>query len=417
MIDYTKHSQPIKICQICGNNELDSMLFLGYVTPVNTMPQINQPPEEEPAFPLELKRCSKCSLAQIGLEVEPKMLFPPEYPYLSASTKILRKNFAELCEESSKIIGLTKDDLVIDIGSNDGTLLSNFKNARFRVLGIEPTNAAKIANDNNIETINEFFSYDLAKKVKLEKGTAKLITAANVFAHIVDVHSVVKGIITLLDDNGVFISENHYLVSLVETLQYDTIYHEHLRYYSLTSLQYLFDQHGLEIFHAKRIPTHGGSIRVYTARKGKYKVKKSVKKILEYEKQHGFKNGDAFTAFHQGVVDSKTDLISLLGKLKRDGSRVYGIGAPSRASTLINYAGLNCDLVNCVMEISTSHKLNKYMPGTRIPVLDEKKLYEDQPEYALLLSWHIADELIANLKRKGYKGKFIIPLKNVRIIE
>ena len=417
MTDFAKHSNPITTCQICGSDQLDSLLFLGYVTPVNTMPPIDQPSEEQPAFPLEFIRCPTCSLAQIGLEVDQKLLFAPEYPYLSASTKILRDNFANLCEESTELLGLKKGDFVVDIGSNDGTLLSNFHNAGYNVLGIEPTNASKIANANGIDTIMSFFSKEVAEKVVKKKGKAKLISAANVFAHIADVHSIVDGIVALLDEDGVFISENHYLVSLVETLQYDTIYHEHLRYYSLLSLKALFDQHGLEIFHARPIPSHGGSVRVYAARKGTRTVMPSVKEMMDHEIKQGFEDGSVFKAFRDNVVRSKTDLMTLLGKLKSEGARVYGIGAPSRASTLINYTGLDSSLMDCVMEISTSHKLNKFMPGTHIPVIDEKKLYEDPPEFALLLSWHISEELIRNLRKKGYKGKFIVPLPTVRIIE
>ncbi len=417
MANYLKHSTPITSCQVCGNDQLNSLLFIGYVTPVNTMPLINQPSEEQPAFPLEFKRCSKCTLAQIGLEVDQNILFAPDYPYLSASTKTLRDNFTNLCEESTEILNLKKGDFVVDIGSNDGTLLSNFKNAGYNVLGIEPTNASKTANANGIETKMSFFSQEVAQTIAKEKGKARLITAANVFAHIADVHFIVDGIVSLLDEDGVFISENHYLVNLVETLQYDTIYHEHLRYYSLLSLKALFDQHGLEIFHARPIPSHGGSIRVYAAKKGKYPIKPSVNEMITHEVNSGFQDGSVFNTFRKNVSQSKTELMALLGELKNKGARIYGIGAPSRASTLINYTGLDSNLMDCVMEISTSHKLNKYMPGTHIPVLDEVKLYEDQPEYALLLSWHIADELIAILRKKGYKGKFILPLKTVRIID
>ncbi len=237
------------------------------------------------------------------------------------------------------------------------------------------------------------------------------------FAHIGDIHSVVDGIVDLLDpQNGVFISESHYLLGLIKTVQYDTIYHEHLRYYSLKSLAYLLEKHGLEVFNVKLIPTHGGSIRVYAARKGQRKIMPSVKKQLAAEEKAGLSSGKAFKEFRRRVIESKYDLLGLLGKLKKKGAKIYAIGAPSRASTLVSYTGLDDGILDCVMEIKTSHKVNKYMPGTRIPVLDEVKLFKDQPEYALLLSWHIAKELIANLKKAGYKGKFIIPLPEPKIV-
>jgi hypothetical protein len=218
-----------------------------------------------------------------------------------------------------------------------------------------------------------------------------------------------------LGDDGVFISESHYLHALIETLQYDTIYHEHLRHYSLHSLQYLLGMHGLSVFHAKRIPTHGGSIRVYASRKGKFPVKDSVAAILSEEKKSEL-TGDSLKNFKSRVAVSKLQLQALLLDIKKKGQKVYGIGAPSRASTLINYVGLDDGIVDCVLEVKGSHKVGKYIPGTLIPVLDEAKLFSDQPEYAMLFSWHIADELIPKLTQKGFKGDYIVPLPEPRIV-
>jgi hypothetical protein len=413
-LSYT--SKPLPDCQVCSSKKLESILFVGFIPPVNTMPAVGSAPVEQPAYPLEMLRCPDCTLVQIGLEVNPNILFPPEYPYLSGSTKILRENFADLYKKSLALLSLKPTDLIIDIGSNDGTLLSNFKNGGHRVLGIEPSLASEIANKNGVKTKMSFFTEAVAAEVKKTEGPARVITAANVFAHIANIHSVVNGIVELLGPDGVFISESHYLLSLVETLQYDTIYHEHLRHYSLLSLSYLLNGHGLEVFHVERIPTHGGSIRVYSARKGSQKIQPSVKEIMDLEKSSGLTSGESLKTFRKRVVQSKLDLHALLSPLKKNGARIYGIGAPSRASTLINYTGLDDGILDAVMEISTSHKLNKYMPGTRIPVLDEARLFSDQPEYALLLSWHISDELIANLKKKGFKGKFIVPLPEPAIL-
>ena len=393
-----------------------SLLFLGYVPPVNTMPPVGERAVEQPAFPLELLRCDDCGLAQIGLEVDPQVLFPYSYPYLSGTTRILRENFADLYREASSLVKIGAEDLVIDIGSNDGTLLVNFKDGDHRVLGIEPSRAGEVARTRGIDTLTDYFGLATARRVRAERGPAKVITAANVFAHIGDVHGVAAGIVELLAPDGVFISESHYLLALVDTLQYDTIYHEHLRYYALGSLEALLSRHGLEVFHVKRIPTHGGSIRVYAARPGSYPVAPSVAERRSHEQQFGITDGSALAAFRRRVGESKLALYDLLASLKKPGSRIYGIGAPSRASTLINYVGLDDGIVDAVMEVSGSHKLDKYVPGTRIPVLDEAKLYADQPEYALLLSWHIADELAGNLRKRGYKGAFIVPLPEPRVI-
>jgi hypothetical protein len=218
----------------------------------------------------------------------------------------------------------------------------------------------------------------------------------------------VESILRLLKDDGIFISESHYLASLLETLQYDTIYHEHLRYYSVQALQYLFQLHDLEIIRVKKIPTHGGSIRVYAARKGKHEIHSSVAEILREEETTV--HPDAFARFRGRVAESKLGLMKLLAEVRAQGAKVYGIGAPSRASTLVNHVGLDDATIDCVLEIQGSYKIGKYMPGTLIPVLDEEKLFTDQPEYALLFSWHIADELMPKLRARGFRGKFIVPL-------
>lgn len=409
----TGTSVVVEKCQVCDYKELEPILFLGYLPPVNTMHPIGQRPHEQPSYPAQMLYCPRCGLVQLGLIVDPKILFPPEYPYTSSTTKILRENFAELYSECKTIIPLGKNDLIVDIGSNDGNLLSNFKD-NHRVLGITPEEIGKIAIERGIPTIIDYFTLALAKKVAAEKGKAKAITATNVFAHIENVHSILDGILALLADDGVFISESHYLFPLIETLQYDTIYHEHLRYYSLHSIKYLLEMHGLEVIHAKQIPTHGGSVRVYAARKGKHPVKETVAELLELEKPVVLEKAKLLE-FKNEVVKTKLALHALMLEIKKKGQRIYGIGAPSRASTLINYVGIDDGIMEAVMEIKGSHKVGKYVPGTLIPVLDEAKLYADQPEYAMLLSWHIADELIPKIKAKGFKGAFIVPLPEPKV--
>jgi hypothetical protein len=219
----------------------------------------------------------------------------------------------------------------------------------------------------------------------------------------------------MLTDDGVFISESHYLMALLETLQYDTIYHEHLRHYSLESLAYLLKMHGLEVIHARRIPTHGGSIRVYAAKQGSRAVNASVGHLLEAEREDGTLE-ERLKAFARRVAQSKMELHALLRGLLSAGGRIFGVGAPSRASTLINYAGLDREILECVVEVKGSYKVGKYMPGTLIPVVDEARLFEEQPEYAMLLSWHIADELIPKLTGRGFKGGYIVPLPLPRVI-
>ncbi len=409
----TGSSVVVERCQVCECRDLQPVLFLGYLPPVNQMHAIGERPREQPAYPAHVLCCPRCHLVQLGLIVDPGILFPPEYPYTSGTTKILRENFAELYRECQGMIALGPDDLIVDIGSNDGTLLSNFKKGGHRVYGIEPTLTGNLAIEQGIPTEIAFFGRGIAEKVKDRQGPAKVVTATNVFAHIENIHEIAESILLLLGEKGVFISESHYLMSLIDTLQYDTIYHEHLRYYSLHSLAHLLKTHGLEVIHAKRIPTHGGSIRVYSARSSAYPVQPSVKAILSEETSAGPLMLQ-LNKFRERVILSKLQLYALLLDIKKKGARICGISAPSRASTLITYTGIDDGILDYVVEIKGSRKIGKYMPGTLIPVVEESRLFEDQPEYALILSWHIADELIPKLTQKGFKGRYVIPLPTPR---
>jgi C-methyltransferase C-terminal domain/Methyltransferase domain/Putative zinc binding domain len=409
----TGASVPVECCQVCGHAPLTNVLALGYMPPVNQMVPIGEVPRQQPWFPTNLFHCSKCDLVQLGLAVDPVIIFPPEYPYTSGTTKLLRDNFAELYSEASAMLNLGPQDLVIDIGSNDGTLISNFQAGGHRVLGIEPTDVGKIAASRGIPTIQRYFTPAAAAEVKREHGPARLVTAANCFAHIEDVHAIVEGILELMTFDGVFISESHYLIGLLDRLQYDTIYHEHLRYYSLNSLANLLQMHGLEVFHARPIPSHGGSIRVYAARRGQQPVQASVASMLAAEPR-----GDAMlrrlATFRNDVMLSKLRLLAMIRDLKEQGARICGISAPSRASTLVNYLGLDEAIIDYVCEITGSLKIGKCMPGTSIPVVEESRLFTDQPECAIIFSWHIADELAPKLRAKGYRGKLLTPLPDPR---
>tara|TARA_Y100000816_G_C26049264_1_gene550008 strand:- start:19 stop:1257 length:1239 start_codon:yes stop_codon:yes gene_type:complete len=405
-------SRPVTRCQISNSNKLKSLIFLGYLPPVNTLRKIGSTPEEEISFPAELLYCNKSKLAQLGCIVDKEILFPYSYPYTSSTTKILRENFADLYKDTKKIVNLKKSDLVIDIGSNDGNLLSNFK-TNHKVLGVTPEKIGKIAIKKGIPTIIDYFNEKISSKIIKKYGKAKVITATNVFAHIDDINNIVKSILKTLKTDGVFISESHYLLPLIKTVQYDTIYHEHLRYYSLESLNFLLKKHNLEIIDTKEIPTHGGSIRVYAARKGIYKISNNVKKQFKKEKRH--LNKKSFLKFRKNVVTSKVNLFNIIKKIKDKNKTIFGVGAPSRASTLINYLGLDQDIIDCVLEINGSYKIGNYIPGTKIPILNENILSKKKPHYLILFSWHIKDELKRNLKRKGFRGKFIIPLPTPKI--
>ncbi len=407
---------PVTSCQICGCSRLESVIFLAFLPPVNVMCPLDRAHDMEHWFPAEMMRCPECTLVQLGYVADPALIFPPEYPYTSGTTKILRENFADLYTNVKGLMNLQPEHFVIDIGSNDGTLLSNFKNGGHKVLGIEPSLTAKLAEEKGIDTLMMFFGDEPTDIVLKEHGQADVITAANCFAHILDPNAVVQNIKRLMKDDGVFISESHYLLDLVQTLQYDTIYHEHLRYYSLQSIKNLLERNGFTVFKAQRIPTHGGSIRVYATLKDTYPADGSVETILQEEEKAGLMGSSWVVPFREGIIRHKLELYKLIADIRAKGQMIYGISAPSRASTLVNYVGLDDGLMPCVLEIKGSKKIGKFMPGRHMPVLDETKLYEDQPPYALLLSWHIATELMANLKKRGFKGDFIIPLPAPKIV-
>ena len=408
-----KNSKTIDRCQVSGKRDLKKIISLGFLPPVNKLQKIGDKKSEEFFFPADLMYSKSSKLIQLSTLVDKSILFPKEYPYTSSSTKILRENFKELYKECSSLINLKTNDLIIDIGSNDGNLLSNFKK-NHKVLGVTPENIGKEGIKKGIKTLIKYFDKKTSIYILKNIGKAKIITATNVFAHIENVKDLLKNILRVLKTDGVFITASHYVVPLIKQLQYDTIYHEHLRYYSLLSLKYLFEKYNLSIFHAKKIPTHGGSIRVYAARKGKFKTLNSVKNIIQEEKN--FFNEKNFNKFRYNVVQSKLQLYKLLNNIVIKKHKIYGIGAPSRASTLIHYLGLTEEIIKCVCEIDGSHKIGNYMPGTSIPIVSEKALYKNKPEYAILLSWHISSELIKNLKKKGFKGKFIIPLPKPRVV-
>jgi len=407
-------SRIIQKCQICGSSQFKDILNLGYLPSVNDFQEIKNDQEEQIFFPSKLIQCQNCKLVQLSCIVDKEILFPSSYPYTSSTTRILRENFCELSQEVDGLINLDKNKLVCDIGSNDGNLLSYFME-KSKVVGITPEEIGNKAIEKGIPTIIDYFSKQSSNEVIEKFGNPDVITATNVFAHIDNPNEVMENISLLLKKDGLFIIEVHYLKSLIETNQYDTIYHEHMRYYSLECLNNLLSSHGFKIFNAKLINTHGGSIRVFASRSHNYNVSESFNQILENEQKFLYKQNNLFS-YKVQVQEQKSDLLKKLIELKNNNKKVFGIGAPSRGTTLINYCGIDESLVSYICEIKGSHKIGKFLPGTSIPVLDEEILFKEQPDYVLLLSWHISKELINNLKKKGLKSKFIIPLPEVRII-
>lgn len=415
---HTISSKPKKIrCQICGNARLVPVIDLGHQPSCDVLPNADELKEKRDVYPLIVVRCTQCGLVQISYIIPPQIVFHKKYPYRSGITQMLVDNFKDLARETKKRFGLTEKDLVIDIGSNDGTALAQFKNEGMRILGIEPTDSAKIANKSDIPTIQEFFTEALAKEVVKKHGEAKVVIATNVFAHVPSVVSFASGIRRLLSDGGVFISESQYLFDTIEKLQYDCMYHEHLRFYSLKPMIRLFQGAGLTVIDAERISAAGGSIRVFAAKGRGFKPSVRLQELLKAEEAFGLYKEETYTRFRKKVERSRLELTKLLAELRLSGKSIAGIGSPGRSSPILNFCHIDRVLVPYLAEQQTSLKLGLYSPGTHIPVVDEKRLFEEQPDYALLLSWHIANTLIPKLRSRGLKSKIILPLPNVTIVE
>ena len=406
------YSKSIKQCQICKSKDINEILDLGYMPPVNNFLPFTKVKKQELFFPTQFFNCEKCKFFQLGTIVNKEIIFPKNYPYTSSTTEILRENFKDLSKKCFSKFTLSKKDLIMDIGSNDGNLLINFKD-RMRVVGITPEDVGKLAIKKGIPTILDYFNDKTADRFLTKYGKAKVITATNVFAHIDEPHKLTKNVKKCLTDDGIFIVEIHYATSLIRSLQYDTIYHEHMRYYTLFSLVKLLKKNGLHIFDAEKIPTHGGSLRIFSSKKKK-KLSERMKKLILNEKV--FLKKSNIKKFTNNVHQSKFKLLKLLEKIKSRKKNICAIGAPSRASTLINFVGLDNYAINYILEKKGSYKINKFMPGTNIPVVDEKIIKKLQPDYLLILSWHISKDLIKIFKKKGFIGKFIIPLPYPKII-
>ena len=301
---------------------------------------------------------------------------------------------------------------------NDGPLLSFFKKRDMQVLGIEPTNMAKVASkENGIKTIQKFFTEPVAKDIVKKYGIAKVITFTNVFAHMASLGEVMRGVSQLLDKNGVVMAESQYLLDVFEGNQFDEIYHEHVRIYSLKSLVKLFQYYGMEVFDAKRVRTREGSIRVYAGWKGKHKISPEVKEILRLEEKVGLFKPAAWARFRERVKKSRDQFLDLAHKARKEGLRLVADSCPTRGVVLVNYYGLDKTLLPYIAQLPGTEKVGKYMPGTHTPIIGNEILLKEEPDYVLILAWHYADYIIKNWRAKGLKSKFIIPLPNFQIIE
>jgi D-mycarose 3-C-methyltransferase len=401
-------------CRICSSSDLTSILALGDHPPVDNFIKETDIHDEK-RYPLDVYFCNGCSLVQLVDVVDEDELFHGDYAYFSSASKPLVEHFRSYADDL-KLEYVSEGDLVVDIGSNDGVLLQFFKDTA-RVLGIEPSsNVAALAREKGIETVDGFFNTMMAKEIVEKHGKAKVVTANNVFAHIDDIDEIVSAVKELLTDDGVFVSESHYLLDLVSKREFDTVYHEHLCYYSVKPLMHLFERFGMEICDVRRVSTHGGSIRVYARLISDKPKNESVANLLALEKEAGLHSLSGFDSFQKDVDAIREKLRGLVLGFRKEGKMVTAYGAPAKGNTLLNFCGFTADDISYVTD-TTPYKIGLLTPGSHIPVVSPDVLETQTPDYILLLAWNYRDFILEKEKSLRARGaQFIIPIPEVEIV-
>lgn len=406
---------PIDRCLSCDSAELEMIFSFGETPVADHLLQEDELAEEDLRVPLDWLFCSQCGLVQLGQSLDPAWMFNAFYPYFSSVTASLLEHSRRHVEELIEHQHLGADQLVVEMASNDGYLLQYFDQASVPVLGIEPcSRQATVAREKGIHTLEEFFNSKLARSL-LEHGLqADVIIANNVLAHVPELNDFVAGLSCLLSDNGLISIEVPYLVDLVDKLEFDTIYHQHLCYFSLTALDALFRRHGLFINELYRLPIHGGSLRIYA---GKLEQPgQAVRDLLREEAELGVSRLTYFLNFTRLVKNRRQDLLQVLNELKQKGCRIAAYGAAAKGNMLLSYCGLDSHLIDYVVDCNPQ-KHNLYMSGSRLPIYSVDHLLDDQPDYVLMLVWNIADEvLIQQSEYRARGGRFIIPIPDVAIV-
>lgn len=403
-------------CIVCGSSQVEQFLDLGRTALANkflTKEELSQP---EPAYPLRVGFCHRCAHVQLMERVPPAAMFT-DYLYLSSASDTLKAHLDDLSDIVTRRYALGPSDLVIDIGCNDGTLLSGFRRHGVRTLGVDPAaNLAALANGRGVERYVGFFNGENARHITERWGQARAVTATNTFPHIPDLRDFVEGLKTALAPGGVFVIEAHYLMDLLEQRAFDTIYHEHVSYWALGPMVTLFEQAGLQVVDVERLPLHHGQLRACVQRKGEGRVQSSVAELLAQERAKGLDRFETYQRFAQQTLQLKAQMQQTLHDLSAHGRRVVGYGAPAKGNTLLGFLEIGPEAIAYIADRSPL-KQGRYTPGTHIPVVPPERLLEDQPDYVLLLAWNFVDEILtqqAEYRRRG--GTFIVPVPEVRLV-
>jgi hypothetical protein len=400
-------------CRFCGAHEVELFLDLGDQPHCNRLIPPELSDKREPHFPLRVGFCRACTGVQIDYTIPKESMFS-DYPYVSGTTKTLPAHFAATSKRLVDTFEVKAGELVVDIGSNDGTWLKQYAPFALEVLGVEPAaNVAKLANDAGVRTWNKFFNKETADEIIQQFGQAKLVTAAGVFFHLEELHSVCSGIKQLLDKDGVFCVQAIYLGGMIDNIAFDQVYHEHLCYYTLKSLNFLLNKHGLEVFDVTVVPIHGGSLEAHVGHIGRRPASSRVEALKRKEEAEGLGKIETYRAWADRVWQLQRDLVAQLNLCKEQGKVVYCYGAPAKGATLLNSFNIGPDLVRLAVEKSPL-KFGKMIPGVRIPIVDEDTVAK--PDAYLVLSWNFIEEFL--VKEAGYLrggGEFIVPVPELRV--
>lgn len=402
-------------CLVCANPSLDLVLDLGKTALANNFITAQELDTEEPTYPLQLARCSDCGHVQLPRRVSPTEMFDT-YLYVSSMSGTLRSHLRSVAATATSFAAASAGDLAVDIGSNDGTLLTGYEGSGLRTLGVDPAaNLAELAKSKGIETSVGYFGEKLASEIKNKYGQAKIITATNSFPHIPMLADYIKGIRTLLSRDGVFLIEAHYAGAMAAEIAFDTIYHEHVSYWLLSPMHRLMTQHNLEIVAVEHLPIHHGQARVYVCHKGIREIDVSVHAAYEKEQSSGLLDSQAWKQFAAQSRDLKQSLHSMLLDIRADSKTVAGYGAPAKASTLLGFLGLGPADIPYIADRSPL-KQGRYTPGTHIPIVAPERVLEEKPDYLVLFAWNFAEEImeqLADYRNSG--GKFVVPVPKVKI--